>query len=91
MKVSEACDKFSICIQQQEGNVLLFHDTVLFVCAESLGDGDAKEVSCSPWTNKLPKVVQPDLNFIGTGNLIKLQTVINIFLFFLLFSPRNAA
>ena len=30
-----------------------------------MGQSDSDEVSCSAWTNKQSKVVQPDLNFIG--------------------------
>ncbi len=30
-----------------------------------MGQIDTEEISCSAWTNKQSKVVQPDLNFIG--------------------------
>ncbi len=33
--------------------------------AEKMGDVDGDEVACLSWTNKQPKVVQPDLNYIG--------------------------
>ena len=33
--------------------------------SEKMGESDSEEVSCSAWTNKQSKVVQPDLNFIG--------------------------
>ena len=38
-----------------------FHSSV----SEKMGESDSEEVSCSAWTNKQSKVVQPDLNFIG--------------------------
>lgn len=30
-----------------------------------MGEIDTHEISCNAWTNKQPKVVQPDLNYIG--------------------------
>ena len=40
---------------------------VVYFCffAEKMGDVDADEVSCQSWSSKVPKVVQPDLNYIG--------------------------
>ena len=37
----------------------------LFFPPEKLGEVDTDEVACSAWSNKQPKVVQPDLNYIG--------------------------
>ena len=35
-----------------------------------MGEGDA-EVSCASWTSKMPKVIQPNLNFIGLYSVSK--------------------
>ena len=32
---------------------------------EKLGDVDGGEVPCTAWTTRMPKYVQPDLNFTG--------------------------
>ncbi len=40
----------------------------LFFISERMGEIDTSEVACQSWTNKQPKVVQPDLNYIGETN-----------------------
>jgi hypothetical protein len=33
--------------------------------SEKIGDVDGGEVPCQAWTTRMPKYVQPDLNFVG--------------------------
>ena len=36
-------------------------------CIGRIGNGDC-EVACQPWTTKMPKAAQPNLNYIGKYN-----------------------
>ena len=45
------------------------------IFSEKIGDVDGGEVPCQAWTTRMPKYVQPDLNF--TGNFY----IFNAFLF----------
>jgi hypothetical protein len=39
--------------------------------AEKFGEVDGGEVPCQPWTTRMPKYVQPDLNFVGQSTILK--------------------
>ena len=38
------------------------------VFTEKLGEVDSGEVGCQAWSSKQPKIVQPDLNYVGKWN-----------------------
>ena len=56
-KISEKASKTFI-----QSSVSL-HSINVFL--EKMGELDADEFPCQPWTNKIPKVLQPDLNYLG--------------------------
>ena len=43
----------------------LFKLKLPFSLSEKIGDVDGGEVPCQAWTTRMPKYVQPDLNFVG--------------------------
>ena len=38
--------------------------------SERMGENETSEVGCQAWTNKQPKAVQPDLNYVGEWNVL---------------------
>ena len=38
---------------------------LFFSFSEKLGDIEYSEIPCQPWTTRMPKYAQPDLNFVG--------------------------
>ena len=49
--------------------IALFSPLIVFFCSlmpiEKMGDVENSEIPCTPWTTRMPKYAQPNLNYIG--------------------------
>ena len=44
-------------------STFLLSSTIQFT--EKMGEVENSEIPCTPWTTRMPKYAQPDLNYIG--------------------------